>query len=334
MNPATPSVSIVIPVFNEEDCIAELRKRLTDVLADLPATTSVVLVNDGSSDGSLAMIREWCASDSSVCCVDLSRNFGEQAAASAGLAHADGDFVVVLHADLQDPPELIPEMLEKALEGADVVFTRRIGRDEDLMKRAMSTSFYAIMGKLARTPFQGQAGDFKMLSRRVVDAVNEMPEKRRFLRGMISFVGFEQVPIDYRRSGRSGGQGSSYPVLFKIALEAVVAYSDVPLSLATIAGTILAAVAVVGTIVCAVLAAIGTVTASLSLAVLMAVLFLGGAQLMTIGIIGSYVARIHEQTLQRPLFLVNEVISGDEDGGETQPTVLPSSALLPFPHWP
>lgn len=303
-----PSLSIVVPVFNEEDCIAELRERLESVRSELPAHSNVVLVNDGSSDASLGMIRDWCASDSTVRCVDLSRNFGEQAAASAGLAHADGDFVVLLHADLQDPPELIPEMLEKALDGADVVYTRRISRSEGFLKRTMSTLFYSIMERLARTPFQGQAGDFKMLSRRVVDAVNEMPEKRRFLRGMISFVGFEQVPIDYRRSGRSGGEGSSYPVLFKIALEAVVAYSDVPLSLATIAGTILAGIAVVGTIVCAVLAAIGTVSASLSLAILMAVLFLGGTQLLTIGILGSYVARIHEQTLQRPLFLVNEVI--------------------------
>ncbi len=308
MSSDSPSVSVVVPVFDEEDCIAELRERLDEVLADLPATTSVVLVNDGSSDGSLAMIRDWCASDSSVRCVDFSRNFGEQAAASAGLAHADSDFVVVLHADLQDPPELIPEMLEKALEGADVVFTRRIGRDEGLMKRSLATGFYTIMAKLSRTPFEGQAGDFKMLSRRVVDSVNAMPEKRRFLRGMISFVGYQQVPIYYRRADRSGGAGTSYGYLFKLAAEAIVAYSDVPLAIATLAGTVVAGLAIVITAICAVLALAGTITAGLNLAILMAVLFLGGLQLVTIGILGRYVARIHEQSLQRPLYLINEVI--------------------------
>ncbi len=306
-----PTVSVVIPVFDEEGCIAELRNRIGAVRAALPADTDILLVNDGSRDGSLEMIREWCRSDSSVRCLDLSRNFGEQAATSAGLSYATGDYVVLMHADLQDPPEMIPTMFERAMSGADVVYTRRIGRDESLLKRSLATAFYAIMERLARTPYQGQAGDFKILSRPVVDAVNEMPERRRFLRGMVAFVGFEQVPVDYQRADRSAGKGASYPFLFKLAAEAVTAYSDVPLSLATIMGSVVAALSALAGIVFGLLAILGTISASLNLLILTAVLFLGGVQLVTIGILGTYVARIHEQTLQRPLYLVKEIIGAD-----------------------
>ena len=136
--------------------------------------------------------------------VQLSRNFGMEIAMSAGLDHARGDHVVLMHADLQDPPELIPEMLEKARAGADVVYARRIGRDESWLKRAMATGFYELMERLARTPYQGQAGDFRLMSRRVVETLRQMPERRRFLRGMVAWVGFEQVPIEYRRAGAPG----------------------------------------------------------------------------------------------------------------------------------
>ena len=137
--------------------------------------------------------------------VQLSRNFGMEVAMSAGLDHAPGDHVVLMHADLQDPPELIPEMLETARKGADVVYARRIGRDESWLKRSLATAFYSLMERLARTPYQGQAGDFRLMSRRVVDTLREMPERRRFLRGMVAWVGYEQVPIEYRRAGRRRG---------------------------------------------------------------------------------------------------------------------------------
>jgi dolichol-phosphate mannosyltransferase len=234
---------------------------------------------------------------------------------SAGLAHTTGAHVVLLPADLQDPPELIPEMLAVARDGVDVVYARRIGRDESAVKRLMATAFYAVMERLARVPYQGQAGDFRVMSRRVVDAVLQMPERRRFLRGMVAWVGFEQVPIEYRRAGRRAGRGASYPQLFRLATEAVTSFSDVPLSLATYLGTLTATVSAVGAVVVIVLALTGVVNASISVWVLVAVLFLGGVQLMSIGILGRYMARVHEQTLQRPLYLISRVVSRREPEG-------------------
>jgi dolichol-phosphate mannosyltransferase len=171
------------------------------------------------------------------------------------------------------------------------------------------------MERLARVPYQGQAGDFRVMSRRVVDAVLQMPERRRFLRGMVAWVGFEQVPIEYRRAGRRAGRGASYPQLFRLATEAVTSFSDVPLSLATYLGTLTATVSAVGAVVVIVLALTGVVNASISVWVLVAVLFLGGVQLMSIGILGRYMARVHEQTLQRPLYLVSRVVSRREPEG-------------------
>ena len=305
-----PKLSLVVPVYNEESSLPELRRRIDLIRDELPAALDVLLVDDGSFDDSLAVATQWCRADRSVTCISLSRNFGEQAAISAGLDNATGDFVVIIPADLQDPPELIPVMLAAAMGGADVVYTRRIGRDEGLIKRSLATAFYSIMERLARTPYQGQAGDFKLLSRRVVDSIKAMPERRRFVRGMVSFVGFEQVPVDYRRADRAEGRGVSYVGLFKLAAEAITAYSDVPLSLATLIGSVIAFCAVVSALTLAVLSLVGVLSPSLLLLILIVVALLGGIQLIAIGILGTYVARVHEQTLGRPLYLIGSVVTG------------------------
>ena len=229
-------LSVVVPVFNEVDSLPELHRRLGEALGPTGEPWEVVYVDDGSSDGSAALIERLAAEDGEVVLVQLSRNFGMEVAMSAGIDQARGDHVVLIHADLQDPPELIPQMLELAGEGADVVYARRIGRDESRIKRGLATAFYRLMERLARVPYQGQAGDFRLISRRVVDAIQRMPERRRFLRGMVAWAGFRQVPIEYRRPGRTQGRGASYPDLFRLAVEALTAYSDVPLSLATIVG--------------------------------------------------------------------------------------------------
>jgi polyisoprenyl-phosphate glycosyltransferase len=267
-----------------------------------------VFVDDGSTDGSGAIIEDLAAREDGIVLVQLSRNFGMEVAMSAGLDHARGDHVVLMHCDLQDPPELIPEMLRLASEGADVVYARRIGRDESWLKRTLATGFYALMSRLARTPYQGQAGDFRLMSRRVVDTLREMPERRRFLRGMVAWVGYEQVPIEYRRAGRTAGRGASYRSLFRLALEAFASFSDVPLALATYLGTLTAAIASVAAVVILVATVFGWLTASLGVWILISVLFLGGVQLVGLGILGRYVARVHEQTLQRPLYLVSRVV--------------------------
>jgi glycosyltransferase involved in cell wall biosynthesis len=267
----------------------------------------LVLVDDGSTDGSVAVVESWIAGEDGVVLVKLSRNFGMEVAMSAGIEHARGDYVVLMHADLQDPPELVPEMLAKARAGADVVYARRIGRDESLIKRQLATAFYTLMERLARTPYQGQAGDFRLMSRRVVDTLRQMPEHRRFLRGMVAWVGYDQVPIEYRRAGRHAGRGASYRALFRLAIEALASFSDVPLALATVAGTFVAALAGLTALGILVATIFGWVSASLGVWTLVVLLFLGGVQLLSVGILGRYLARVHEQTLGRPLYVVDRV---------------------------
>jgi dolichol-phosphate mannosyltransferase len=298
-------VSIVVPVLNEQEGLRELHRRIGAALSDV--SFEVVYVDDGSTDGSAALIEELGAETGTAVLVKLSRNFGMEVAMSAGIDHARGDYVALVHADLQDPPELLPDMLRIARDGADVVYARRIGRDEPWHKRLLATAFYKLMERLARVPYQGQAGDFRLMSRRVVDIVKSMPERRRFLRGMVAWVGFDQVPVEYRRAGRHNGRGASYRSLFRLAAEAMAAFSDVPLAVASIAGMVTAALA--GLVGFGLLFAtiFGWVTASLGVWTLITLLFLGGVQLISVGILGRYLARVHEQTLRRPLYLVDRV---------------------------
>jgi glycosyltransferase involved in cell wall biosynthesis len=295
-------VSVVVPVFNEEQGLPELHRRISAALAGLDY--EVIYVDDGSTDGSAALIE--ALGDATL--IKLSRNFGMEVAMSAGLDHARGDYVALVHADLQDPPELLPDMLRIARDGADVVYARRIGRDEPWHKRVLATGFYKLMERLARVPYQGQAGDFRLMSRRVVDVVRDMPERRRFLRGMVAWVGFEQVPIEYRRAGRNSGRGASYRSLFRLAAEAMAAFSDVPLALASILGMAVAAVASLAALVMLLATIFGWLSASLGVWTLIVLLFLGGVQLISVGILGRYMARVHEQTLRRPLYLVDRVV--------------------------
>ena len=298
-------------MLDEEANLPELHRRLHAALDPLAGSWEVVYVDDGSTDGSAHLVEGWASQEEGVVLAQLSRNFGMEIAMSAGLDLAQGDHVVLLHADLQDPPELIPQMLDEARAGADVVFARRIGREESRVKRGLATAFYRMMERLARVPYQGQAGDFRLMTRRVVEAVKQMPERRRFLRGMVAWAGFRQVPIDYQRGGRTQGRGASYPELFRLAVEALTAYSDVPLSIAAIAGTVVALLSGAAAIVIAVLATAGLLEWSAPLLVLLALLFLGGIQLISVGIIGRYLARVHEEALHRPLYLLARVVGRD-----------------------
>jgi polyisoprenyl-phosphate glycosyltransferase len=306
-----PLLSIVVPVFNEEQVLPELHERLKAALGDVEGGYEVVYVDDGSSDGSAVLVEGWARSEENVVLVQLSRNFGMEIAMSAGLDHVRGSYTVLMHADLQDPPELIPDMLRSAAEEqADVVFARRIGRDESRVKRLLATGFYAMMRSLARVPYQGQAGDFRLMSRRVTDTLRTMPERRRFLRGMVAWVGFKQVPVEYRRAGRRAGGGASYPALFRLSVEALTSFSDVPLNIATYVGALSATISGLAGFTVLVLTLTGTLTASTTLWILVAVLFLGGIQLMSIGVLGRYLAHVHDQVLARPLYLVSRVVAG------------------------
>ena len=302
-----PLLSVVIPVHDEEDALPELRNRLAK-LDQVEGGHEVVYVDDGSGDRSAELVESWIAEGDPAVLVALSRNFGMEIAMSAGLDQARGEYVVLMHADLQDPPELITQMLAAAQQGADVVYARRIGRDEGRVKRALATAFYRLMERLARVPYQGQAGDFRLMSRRVVDDLRRMPERRRFLRGMVAWVGYEQVPIEYRRAGRAAGRGASYPQLIRLALEAFASFSDVPLTLVGYAGAVTSVLSALAAAVLLVLTAVGALSASGYIWVLIAVLFLSGVQLMSVGVLGRYLARVHEEALQRPLYLVDRIV--------------------------
>jgi polyisoprenyl-phosphate glycosyltransferase len=303
-----PLLTVVVPVHNEEESLPELHSRLVDSVGAGGGRLEIVYVDDGSTDRSGELIHGWMDDPRvDVVLVRLSRNFGMDVAMSAGLDHSRGAYVALMHADLQDPPELLAEMLARAREGADVVYARRIGRDESAVKRMLATTFYALMRRIARVPYQGQAGDFRVLSRRVVEAIQRMPERRRFLRGMVAWVGYEQVPVEYRRAGRHHGRGASYMDLLRLALEAMTAFSDVPLQLATLFGTVTALLSALGAVVIAGLSLTGIVDFSVWVWVLVAVLFLSGVQLITTGILGRYLARVHGEVLRRPLYLVESV---------------------------
>ncbi len=320
-----PLLSIVVPVFNEQESLPELHGRLRAALADLDGPVEVIYVDDGSTDASLAVI-DGLSSDAAmgIVLVKLSRNFGMEIAMSAGIDEARGDYVALIHADLQDPPELLPEMLDAARGGADVVYARRIGREESALKRVLATAFYGLMHRMAKVPYQGQAGDFRVMSRRVVEALRRMPERRRFLRGMVAWVGFKQVAVEYRRAGRHAGRGASYPQLLALGLEALTAFSDVPLQLATLFGIITAQLSALGAVVILVLTVFGVVSPSAWVWVLVAVLFLSGVQLITVGILGRYLARVHAEVLGRPLYVVDFVSRrGASVGAEREPARLP-----------
>ena len=298
----------MIPVLDEADVLPELRRRLGEQLALIDGPTEVIYVDDGSTDESAAVIESYIAEGDPAVLVALSRNFGMDIAMSAGLDEARGENVALMHADLQDPPELIPQMVEAVRAGADVAYARRIGRDESAIKRALATAFYRIMERLGRVPYQGQAGDFRVMSRRVVDDIRRMPERRRFLRGMVAWVGYEQVPVEYRRAAREHGRGASYPELIRLAVEGLASFSDVPLSLVGYAGVVTSLLSALAAVVLLVLAIAGAVTASGYIWVLIAVLFLSGVQLVSVGVLGRYLARVHEEALERPLYLVDRVV--------------------------
>jgi glycosyltransferase involved in cell wall biosynthesis len=304
---------VVVPVHNEEEGLERLHARLSASLRSIAPNHEIVYVDDGSTDSSAAVIAGWARAGLETSLVQLSRNFGMEIAMSAGMDFAAGRYVVLMHADLQDPPELIPEMVALARrQNADVVYARRIGSDEPPIKHWLAGVFYSVMGRVARTPYQGQAGDFRLMSRRVVDTIRRMPERRRFLRGMVAWVGFKQVAIDYRRAGRVAGRGASYPALFRLAVEAIASFSDVPLRLATYFGSLVALLSGVGAVVILALTLLGVVQPSAELWVLAAVLFLGGVQLISIGILGRYLARVHDQALERPMYLLERVVHGPD----------------------
>jgi dolichol-phosphate mannosyltransferase len=298
-------VSVVAPMLNEEGTALLFCDRVRTALAALP--WELVVVDDGSRDETPAILAQIAADDPRVKVITLSRNFGHQTAITAGLDHAAGDAVVMIDADLQDPPELIPTMVEHWRAGSDVVYTTRTQRTgESRFKLTTARWFYSIMGRVADVPLVANAGDFRLLDRRALDALLTMRERNRYLRGMTTWVGFTQTALPYQREARHAGE-TKYPIrkMVHFALDAIASFSNVPLQLATVAGFVCAALAFLAIPVAIAFKIFGNFIPGITTTVV-AVLLLGGFQLMAIGLIGEYVGRIYDEVKRRPLYIVRE----------------------------
>jgi glycosyltransferase involved in cell wall biosynthesis len=307
------NLSIVIPCHNEEPVLDELTRRLQAVVDALPLRTEIILVDDRSTDDTWGKFLEIQASDPRYKLIRLSRNFGHQAALTSGLDQAKGDLILILDADLQDPPELLPKMLECWRDGFDVVYGKRISREgETLAKKVFAFAFYRTMQRITGLHIPADAGDFRLLDRKALVALNSLRERHRFIRGMVSWVGFKQTPVVYEREARFAGQ-TKYPFRksLRLAFDAITSFSYVPLRLATYLGLGTSIFAFFYIILVIILKIMGVNFPGYT-SIMASILFLGGAQLIVLGIIGEYVGRIFEQGQARPIYIVEEIRESDK----------------------
>jgi glycosyltransferase involved in cell wall biosynthesis len=302
-------LSVVIPCYNEEVVLRATHERFTTVFAGMPALTyELLFVNDGSHDRTQQILTELQLVDPHVKVLLLSRNFGHQIAVTAGLEEATGDAVVIIDADLQDPPEVIPQMVQLWREGNDVVYGLRTDRKgESKFKLWTAKVFYRVINRLSETKMPFDAGDFRLLDRRVVEVINAMPERARFLRGMVSWAGFRQVSLPYERAARHAGE-SKYPLakMIHFAMDGIISFSLVPLKVAIWTGFLAIWIAVAGIIVAIVDRLLEKDLTRGWASLFVAVLFMGGVQLVSLGIIGEYLGRIYTEVKRRPLYVVQE----------------------------
>jgi len=309
-----PSLSLVLPVFNEEPVIDELARRLSAFLAELDESWEVVFVDDGSTDRSFEMLAELCRQDERYRLVRLSRNFGHQLAITAGLDCARGEAVVVMDADLQDPPEVVREMLAKRREGYDVVYGVRSRREgEGLFKRATAALFYRVLRGMVGVPIPLNAGDFRLMSRRVVLAMRALREANRFVRGMVAWVGFRQTSVTYVRKGRAAGS-THYPLrrMIRFALDGILSFSTLPLRMAIWLGAAAGLIGI-GVALWAIVAHLQGHTLPGWATLMVVVALASSAQLMMTGVLGEYVGRIYDEVKRRPLYVVMDEVRGDRD---------------------
>jgi dolichol-phosphate mannosyltransferase len=302
-------ISIVVPCFNEEEVLRSTNRRLVMVLEQLSLSFEILYVDDGSTDATPEILRELQALDERIRVIRFSRNFGHQMAITAGLEHAAGDAVAIIDADLQDPPEVLADFVAKWTEGFQVVYGVRTERDgETAFKLWTAKIFYRTMGNLSDTEIPLDTGDFRLIDRRVVDALLAMPERDRFVRGMVSWLGFSQAAVPYHRAVRAAGVTKfSFFKMVKFATDGIVSFSILPLRLATWVGFAASGIALLGVLITVVERLIGVEGLVRGWAsVLVAILFIGGVQLICMGIIGEYVGRIYGESKRRPLYVVCE----------------------------
>jgi glycosyltransferase involved in cell wall biosynthesis len=306
-------LSVVVPVYNEEQNLDYLFERLTSVLNRLNMTYEIVCVNDGSKDNTIERLIEHHQQNPAIKVVNLSRNYGKEIALSAGLDYTCGDAVVPIDADLQDPPELIAELVAKWREGYDVVLaTRRSRQGESWAKRFTANAFYRIIDRISHVPIPRDTGDFRLIDRRVVDAIKQLPERNRFMKGLFAWVGFKQTSILYDRPSRYKGETTwNYWRLWNLALDGITSFSFIPLKVWSYIGLLVA----IPAFFYASFLVIRTVLFGVDLpgyaSIMVAVLFLGGVQLVSLGVLGEYLGRVYEEVKGRPLYLVREAYGFD-----------------------
>ncbi len=312
-----PVYSLIIPIYNEEENIAELYRRISLVMDRLDQPVELIFINDGSRDNSLKLIRKLQEQDDRVCYLSLARNFGHQIAVTAGLNFAQGQAVIILDADLQDPPELIPDLLEKWRQGYQVVYAQRTKRkNEGWFKRFTAYLFYRLLKYLADVDIPTDTGDFCLMDRQIVNLLNSMPEQNRYIRGLRSWVGFRQTAIQFERDPRFAGEVKyTFQKSFTLAINSLVSFSKVPLRLSTYLGLFSAFLA----ILMALLVLYWRLYQPHSpitgfAAIMIAIFFLGSVQLVCIGILGEYIGRIYEEVKGRPLYTLAEVSGFEEKG--------------------
>ena len=304
--------SLVVPCFNEEAVIGETMRRLksaTDTISGY--RFEFLLVDDGSKDTTRKLLRDVAEEDTRIKVLGFSRNFGHQVAVSAGIDYAQGDAVVLIDADLQDPPEMIEEMIRLWGGGYDVVYATRTERPgETAFKRHTARAFYRLLNRLSDVPIPLDTGDFRLMSRKVVDAIKAMPERDRFIRGMVSWVGFKQVALPYRREERFAGE-SKYPLrkMLRFASDGIMSFSLKPLRLSISLGLISSALAFAGIVYALFVRLMTNAWVEGWAGIFIAILFIGGVQLVTVGILGEYVGRIYNEVKRRPMYLVEETIN-------------------------
>ena len=318
-----PTFSIIAPVFNESETIPEFYRRISTVMDEVGEPWELVIVDDGSMDQSALMMRELAEKDSRVRPIIFARNFGHQIAVTAGMDYARGDAVVVIDSDLQDPPEVIPELIARWREGFEVVYAVRAEREgESRFKLWTASLFYRLIYRITDVKIPLDTGDFRLLDRRVVDVMNKMREHDRFLRGMSAWVGFKQIGVPYKRAARFAGT-SKYPLtkMIRLAMNAVTGFSFFPLQLSTYIGFISAGLSIILIPIVIFVRVLTRFELSGQATTLVAVLFLGGVQLISLGILGEYLGRVYDEVRGRPLYIVSQAPENEKDTEITQEKV-------------
>ena len=304
-------LSVLVPVFNEEEVLPAFRTRLEPALSPCTPDHEIIFINDGSTDGTLPLLKQWAKQDKHIKVLSLSRNFGKEAAITAGLQASSGQAVIILDADLQDPPELMGALWKKFKEGYDNVYGVRQDRSADsFFKRITAGAFYKLYNRLADTPIPYNAGDYRLLSRRAVDAVLCLPERERFMKGLFSWVGFRTAAIPFTRAERVAGKTKwNYWKLWNFALNGLTASSTWPLKLATYSGVFISAAAFLFALWVAYKKIMFGNPVSGYSSLMVAILFFSGVQLITLGVIGEYLSRIFNEVKQRPTYFIDEKIN-------------------------